>query len=68
MGPDAIYETVTVGGVVGELAMADEGTRSASVLASTDAELWTIDTAGFLALVNADPEFAFAIMRNVSEQ
>jgi NTE family protein len=68
MGADAIYETVTVGGVVGELAMADEGTPSASVLASNDAELWAIDRPGFLALVNADPEFAFAIMRIMAQR
>src|SRR5262249_50563660 len=61
-GADTIFETVTVGGVVGELAMADEGTRSASVLAKTNAELWAIDAAGFLTLVDADPEFALTIM------
>jgi CRP-like cAMP-binding protein len=57
-----IFETITVGGVVGELAMADKGARSASVLAITDAELWAIDTHGFLALVEADPNFSLAIM------
>jgi CRP/FNR family cyclic AMP-dependent transcriptional regulator len=63
VGDDVIYETVTAGGVVGELAIADEGKRSASVLASTHAELWAVDTPGFLALVKADPEFALTIMR-----
>jgi CRP-like cAMP-binding protein len=62
VGDDVIYETVTAGGVVGELAIADEGKRSASVLASTHAELWAVDTLGFLALVKADPEFALTIM------
>ena len=62
IGAGVIYETVTAGGVVGELAMADEGKRSASVLAIDHAELWAVDTPGFLALVKEDPEFAMAIM------
>lgn len=62
VGDGVIYETVAAGGVVGELAIADEGKRSASVLASTHAELWAVDTPAFLALVKADPEFALTIM------
>ncbi len=60
VGDGVTYETVAAGGVVGELAIADE--RSASVLASTHAELWAVDTPAFLALVKADPEFALTIM------
>jgi CRP/FNR family cyclic AMP-dependent transcriptional regulator len=59
---DAVYDTVTEGGIVGELAIVDEGTRSASVLAVTRAGLIKVDVPGFLALVASEPEFALAVM------
>jgi CRP-like cAMP-binding protein len=56
------YETVTTGGIVGELAIVDEGVRSAAVLATTHAELIKVDIPGFLALVEHEPEFALTVM------
>lgn len=61
---DTVYETVTAGGVVGEMALVDKGmSRSASVIAVTTAELIRIDVPKFLALVARAPDFALTIMR-----
>jgi CRP/FNR family transcriptional regulator, cyclic AMP receptor protein len=61
---DTVYETVTAGGVVGEMALVDKGmSRSASVIAATTAELIRIDVPKFLALVARAPDFALTIMR-----
>jgi CRP-like cAMP-binding protein len=57
-----IYDDVSGGGIVGELAIVDEGTRSASVRAATGAVLVKVDIPGFLALVEHEPEFALTVM------
>jgi CRP/FNR family cyclic AMP-dependent transcriptional regulator len=58
-----VYDDVSGGGIVGELAIVDEGARSASVRAATSAELIKVDVPGFLALVENEPEFALTVMR-----
>lgn len=59
----ALYEVVQGGGLVGEMALVDNTMpRSASVIASTFAELIRIDGAEFLALVADTPEFALMVM------
>ena len=58
-----VYETVRAGGIVGEMAIIDEDTRSASVIAGTYAELLEIDTPRFLELVANTPSFALTVMR-----
>lgn len=59
-----VYETVQAGGIVGEMAIIDEGTpRSASVIAGTYAELIKIDAGEFTALIADAPEFALMVMR-----
>ena len=64
MSGSVVYETVTAGGVVGEMALIDEGApRSASVLAVTHTELWEIDTDIFRSIVVTNPNFAIMIMR-----
>jgi signal-transduction protein with cAMP-binding, CBS, and nucleotidyltransferase domain len=64
MSGSTVYETVTAGGVVGEMALIDEGApRSVSVLAASYAELWEIDTDKFRAMVASNPNFALMIMR-----
>jgi len=64
MSGSTVYETVTAGGVVGEMALIDEGApRSASVLAASYAELWEIDTDKFRSMVASNPNFALMIMR-----
>ena len=64
MSGRVVYETVTPGGVVGEMALIDDGApRSASVLAVTHAQLWEIDTHTFRSIVATNPNFALMIMR-----
>jgi CRP/FNR family cyclic AMP-dependent transcriptional regulator len=59
-----VYETVRAGGIVGEMAIVDEGMpRSASVIAGTHAELIRIDASEFAALIASVPDFALMIMR-----
>jgi len=65
---DVIYERVSEGGIVGELAIVDEGTRSASVRAQSRADLIKVDVPGFLNLVAGEPEFSLAVMRVMSRR
>jgi CRP/FNR family cyclic AMP-dependent transcriptional regulator len=60
---DIVYETITTGDIVGEMAVVDEATRSASVVARTRADLIAVDPPGFLALVRNEPQFALIIMQ-----
>ncbi|HTQ34722.1 MAG TPA: Crp/Fnr family transcriptional regulator [Stellaceae bacterium] len=62
------YETVGEGGIVGELAIVDEGTRSLSVRAESRAELVKVDVSGFLNLVTTEPTFSLAVMRVMSRR
>jgi CRP-like cAMP-binding protein len=67
LGPGGlVYESVGEGGIVGELAIVDEGTRSASVRAQSRADLIKVDVPGFLNLVVGEPEFSLAVMRVMS--
>jgi CRP/FNR family cyclic AMP-dependent transcriptional regulator len=52
-----IYETVRTGGIVGEMAIIDERTRSASVIAGTHCELLEIDVPEFLSLITDQSAF-----------
>src|SRR5579864_8226194 len=59
-----VYEIVQAGGIVGEMAIIDEGVpRSASVIAGTFADLIKIDGRQFSALIAEAPEFALMVMR-----
>ena len=65
---DLVYEHVEEGGIVGELAIVDEGKRSASVRAESRAHLIKVDVPGFLNLVAGEPEFSLAVMRVMSRR
>src|SRR5579864_9046701 len=59
-----VYETVQAGGIVGEMAIIDEGMpRSASVIAGTHARLIKIVPGEFACLIAEVPEFALMVMR-----
>lgn len=59
-----VYETVQAGGIVGEMAIIDEGMpRSASVIAGTHAQLIKIGPDEFASLIAEAPEFALMVMR-----
>jgi CRP-like cAMP-binding protein len=69
MSGSVVYETVTAGGIVGEMALIEEGApRSASVIAVSHAHLWEIDTDKFRSMVSTDPNFAIKVMRTMARR
>jgi CRP/FNR family transcriptional regulator, cyclic AMP receptor protein len=58
-----VLENVQAGGMFGELALIDDGDRSAAAMAAEPTEAVAIDKATFLKLVREDPEFALRVMR-----
>jgi CRP-like cAMP-binding protein len=69
MSGSTIYETVGAGGIVGEMAIVDEGSlRSASVITVTYAQLTKIERAGFLSLIADEPDFALVVMRAMARR
>lgn len=57
------FETIGPDGIFGEMALIDEGPRSASVIALTDVTLAPIKENQFLFLVQNAPFFALSVMR-----
>jgi CRP/FNR family cyclic AMP-dependent transcriptional regulator len=59
-----VYEDVHAGGILGEMAIVDEGApRSASAIATTYAELIKVDASQFMTLIMSAPDFALRVMR-----
>jgi CRP-like cAMP-binding protein len=58
-----VLETIGPNGIFGEMAVIDDGQRSAAALASEATEVAVIDKATFLALIREEPEFALRIMQ-----
>ncbi len=58
-----VLEQVGPGGMFGEMALIDEGPRSAAALAAEASEVVVIDRDLFAALVREEPGFALSIMR-----
>lgn len=62
---DLVLETVTEGGVVGEMALIDDDVhlRSATVVAASDCELVEIDRQRLLAFLDRQPDLALALCK-----
>jgi CRP/FNR family transcriptional regulator, cyclic AMP receptor protein len=60
------YETVSAGGIVGELALVDTGPRSATVRASKQSVVIPINKSRFMFMVQQTPFFALRVMRIIS--
>ena len=58
-----VYETVSAGGIVGEMAMVDGSPRSATVCAIKRSTVIPIDERRFLFMVQQTPFFALRVMR-----
>lgn len=58
-----VLENVRAGGIVGEMALIDDGPRSAAAIAAEPTEVLAIDKQTFLELIRAEPEFALHVMR-----
>ena len=63
-----VIETLSDGGIFGEMALIDGSPRSATALAKTDAEVAPINEKSFLFLVHETPFFAIAVMRTLAER
>ena len=63
-----VMETLSGGGVFGEMALIDGSPRSATVRAKTDCEVAPINEKTFLFLVHETPFFAIAVMRTLADR
>jgi CRP/FNR family cyclic AMP-dependent transcriptional regulator len=63
-----VVERVGAGGVFGEMALVDQGTRAASATAATDCQLLTITRPDFLTLVKTKPGFAVSLLKAIAER
>ena len=61
-----VFETVSAGGIVGEMSLISDEPRTATVRAVTAAEVVPIDQKRFLFLVQQTPFFAIRVMRVMS--
>jgi CRP/FNR family transcriptional regulator, cyclic AMP receptor protein len=57
-----VLENIRAGGIFGEMALIDDGPRSAAAVAAEPTEVVAIDKPAFLAVVRADPQFALKVM------
>jgi CRP-like cAMP-binding protein len=63
-----IVERVGPGGVFGEMALVDQGARTANANAETDCVLLAINRQIFLNLVKADPTFGVSLLTAIAER
>ena len=63
-----VMETLSGGGVFGEMALIDGSPRSATARAKTDCEVAPINEKTFLFLVHETPFFAIAVMRTLADR
>jgi NTE family protein len=66
--PPVVIRAVKRGTVLGELALLEEGVRTASVLARRDSSLIEIGRAQFEMLIREAPDFALALTRSMGAQ
>jgi CRP-like cAMP-binding protein len=57
-----VLENVRAGGIFGEIALIDDGPRSAAAMASEPTEVVAIDKPTFLSIIRDDPGFALRVM------
>lgn len=63
-----VLENVRPGGILGEMALIDDGPRSAAAIAQEPSEVLEVSKATFLAMVQERPEFALRVMRTLSNR
>jgi CRP/FNR family cyclic AMP-dependent transcriptional regulator len=63
-----LVEELGPGGVLGEMALIDTGTRSATAVAKTDCKLVAISEKRFQFLVRQTPNFALQLMRIIADR
>ncbi len=65
---DRLVETVSAGGIFGEMTMIDHRPRSATAVAHSDCRVMPINTTRFNYLVQESPSFAIQIMQAMAER
>lgn len=63
-----VVEMAEAGAIVGEMAMIDDGARSATVVAKTSSTLLSINRKRFNFLVQQTPNFAQHVMRVIADR
>lgn len=63
-----ILETISSGGLIGEMALIDHQTRSATATAKTDVKAVVIDRNRFLFMVQETPSFALEVMKIMADR
>ncbi len=63
-----LLETVTSGGLIGEMALIDNQTRSATATAKTDIKVVMIDRNRFIFMVQETPWFALEVMKIMADR
>jgi CRP/FNR family cyclic AMP-dependent transcriptional regulator len=63
-----VLETANAGSIVGEMAIIDDDTRSATVMAKTDCKFLPIERERFTFLVQQKPEFALHVMKMLTHR
>jgi CRP-like cAMP-binding protein len=63
-----IVETLSAGGIFGEMALIDRSPRAASARAKTACELAPITEKAFVFMVHETPFFALTVMRTLAER
>ena len=63
-----VVETLSPGGIFGEMALIDGSPRAATARAKTACEVAPITEKSFLFLVHETPFFAIAVMRTLAER
>jgi CRP/FNR family transcriptional regulator, cyclic AMP receptor protein len=63
-----VFEQLSTGGLVGEMAIIDHAARAATVTAQSDCTLAKIDEKRFLFLTQQTPTFALNVMRVLSQR
>jgi len=63
-----VAETLSTGGIFGEMALIDGSPRSATARAKTACEVAPINEKSFLFLVHETPFFAIAVMRTLADR
>lgn len=63
-----LLDVIATGGTFGEMALVDNGPRSATARARTDCRVAAIDRARFEQLVRSSPDFALAVMKALAHR
>ena len=65
---DTVVEHAAPGALLGEMALIDEGPRTATVVAVTDCRLISINVQQFHSLIQKAPPFATKVMRVMADR